>query len=202
MNKKSLTSCPPHTKLPKEPKDPRTGAPSDKQKIQRTFAGCGVGCRGFRLSLVLVAQYPSANAAPYAVDHLSQPPCSCAASPAKAVKTSEVCGFGKVTLDDSDSAIAGTEIEARIAKDMIRWHSALLNSGDVRARAAGLFIDSKFGGDSVRATPSPQSLDSLVQLAQETHDPAVYATALAACKIRCRQCGSVVGAGRRCACCQ
>jgi hypothetical protein len=121
---------------------------------------------------------------------------------AKAVKTIEVCGFGKVTLDDSDSAIAGTEIEARIAKDMIRWHSALLNSGDVRARAAGLFIDSKFGGDSVRATPSPQSLDSLVQLAQETHDPAVYATALAACKIRCRQCGSVVGAGRRCACCQ
>jgi hypothetical protein len=121
---------------------------------------------------------------------------------AKPVKSIEVCGFGKVTLDDSDSAIAGTEIEARIAKDMIRWHSALLNSGDVRARAAGLFIDSKFGGDSVRATPSPQSLDSLVQLAQETHDPAVYATALAACKIRCRQCGSVVGAGRRCACCQ
>jgi hypothetical protein len=100
---------------------------------------------------------------------------------AKPVKTIEVCGFGKVTLDDSDSAIVGAEIEARIAKDMIRWRSALLNSGDVRARAAGLFIDSKFDVDSVRTTPSPQSLDSLVQLALETHDPAVYATALAAC---------------------
>jgi hypothetical protein len=99
----------------------------------------------------------------------------------KPVKTIEVCGFGKVTLDDSSSAVVGAEIEARIAKDVIRWHSALLNSGDVRARAAGLFIDSKFDGDSVRTTPSPQSLHSLVQLAQETHDPAVYATALAAC---------------------
>jgi hypothetical protein len=100
---------------------------------------------------------------------------------AKAVKTIEVCGFGKVAIDDSSDAIVGAAIDARIAKDMLRWRTALLNSGDVRARAVGLFVDSKFDDNSVPTTASPQPLDSLVQLAQESHDPAVYAIALAAC---------------------
>jgi hypothetical protein len=96
-------------------------------------------------------------------------------------KSIELCGVGTVPVDGPGAAKAGADLDARAAKDMLRWRSALLNSSDVRARAVGLFIESRFDGNFLRTTALQQPLDSLVTLAEETKDPAVYAVALSAC---------------------
>jgi hypothetical protein len=97
------------------------------------------------------------------------------------IKTVDVCGVGKVAVDGPQAAKAEAELSAKMDKDLLRWRDALLNSSDVRARAAGLFVDGRIEAGSIGKAPSQQALDSLVQLEKETNDPAVYAMALAAC---------------------
>lgn len=67
-----------------------------------------------------------------------------------------------------------------------RWLDALLDAGDVRARAAGLFLKRALLQDawdigSIPPLISEQSRDDLVQLAVGAGDPAVYALAEYAC---------------------
>jgi hypothetical protein len=62
----------------------------------------------------------------------------------------------------------------------------MLDSGDLRARAAGLFLEAKLsdGGAAQSGADqacADQSRDALVQLAAGAADPAVYATAVYAC---------------------
>jgi hypothetical protein len=97
------------------------------------------------------------------------------------IKTVDVCGVGKVAIDGPRAAKAEAELDAKMDKDLLRWRDALLNSSDVRARAAGLFVDGRIDTHSFGKAPSQQALESLVQLEHETNDPAIYAIALAAC---------------------
>jgi hypothetical protein len=100
---------------------------------------------------------------------------------AKSSNTVDVCGIGKVPVDGTGAEKAEAELNSRVDKDMLRWRDALLNSSDVRARAAGLFIDGRFEANSFGKAPTQQAIDSLVQLEKETNDAGVYAVALAAC---------------------
>jgi hypothetical protein len=62
------------------------------------------------------------------------------------------------------------------------WLSALLDSDDIRARAAGLMLQGKVAGDPLASqVMTEEARDSLVQLALGTDDPAVYAVAVYAC---------------------
>jgi hypothetical protein len=105
-------------------------------------------------------------------------PSANASARTKPAKTVEICGIGKVSLDEADDR-PRKEWEARIAKDTSRWQAALLNSGDVRARAAGLLLEG-VGGLNF-GPPNEQALGSLIELAQAAHDPSVYALALSVC---------------------
>lgn len=93
----------------------------------------------------------------------------------------DVCGIGKLAFDGPQREKAEAELAAMLDKDLLRWRNALLNSSDIRARAVGLFIDDRIEASSFGKAPSQQSLDSLVQLEQQTNDPAVYVIALSAC---------------------
>jgi hypothetical protein len=113
-----------------------------------------------------------------ATDELTLPAAKSLATPVQSV---EVCGFGRISADERQAAQAEAELDAKLSRDMRRWRDALLNSGDVRARAAGLFVADRFEANAMGKAPSQQSLDSLVQLERETNDPAIYAIALSAC---------------------
>jgi hypothetical protein len=71
--------------------------------------------------------------------------------------------------------------------------SALQNSGDLRARVAGLLLEGKVtGGDSLRPV-AEHTRDEVVQLAAGAADPAVYAMAVS-------MCGTYSGTGADVAC--
>jgi hypothetical protein len=95
--------------------------------------------------------------------------------------TIEVCGKGKVTLDASDPLAAYRYIDALSRPATQHWLTALLDSDDYHARAAGLFLEGKITDGFAVQPIAEQTRDSLVQLAVGTHDPAVYAIAVRAC---------------------
>jgi hypothetical protein len=96
----------------------------------------------------------------------------------------EICGFGKVPLDTTDSFAVYKYLGAKTKKAAESWLSALLNSGDYRARAAGLFLEGKItGGLALRSIAEP-TRDALVQLAVGAGDPAIYSLAVYACRDR------------------
>jgi hypothetical protein len=93
----------------------------------------------------------------------------------------EICGFGKVPLDTNDPFAAARYIGGLSKPAAQRWLSALLDSDDYRARAAGLFLEGKITDGLAMQPIAEQSRDALVQLAVGTHDPAVYAIAVHEC---------------------
>jgi hypothetical protein len=95
--------------------------------------------------------------------------------------TIEVCGLGKVTLDMSDPLAAYRYIDALSRPATQHWLTALLDSDDYHARAAGLFLEGTITNVFAAPPITEQTRDSLVQLAVGTHDPAVYAIAVRAC---------------------
>jgi hypothetical protein len=98
-----------------------------------------------------------------------------------AATTLDICGLGKVPIDTSDPFAAGRFLGELTNKARARWLSALLDSDDIRARAAGLFLEGKLtGNDSVQPFEE-QTRDALVQLAVGASDPAIYALAVYAC---------------------
>jgi hypothetical protein len=93
----------------------------------------------------------------------------------------DICGLGKVQLDPDDPSAAGRYLRELTSNVRGRWLSAMLNSGDIRARSAGLFLENKLT-DSAFARPiADQTRDALVQLAVGAGDPVIYAMAVYAC---------------------
>jgi hypothetical protein len=95
--------------------------------------------------------------------------------------TVDICGFGEVPVDAKDPFAAGRYIGELASNASNRWLSALLNSGDIRARSAGLFLKDKLAGSGSGLLIEEQTRDALVQLAVGAADPAIYAMAVYAC---------------------
>jgi hypothetical protein len=96
----------------------------------------------------------------------------------------EICGFGKVPLDTTDSSAVDRYLGTATQKAAKNWLSALLDSDDYRARAAGLFLEGKIT-DSYAIRPIAETTrDALVQLAVGAGDPAIYSLASYACRDR------------------
>jgi hypothetical protein len=95
--------------------------------------------------------------------------------------TVDICGFGNVPVDAKDPFAAGRYIGELTSNASNRWLSALLNSGDIRARSAGLFLKDKLAGGGSGLQIEEQTRDALVQLAVGANDPAIYAMAVYAC---------------------
>jgi hypothetical protein len=93
----------------------------------------------------------------------------------------EVCGFGTVPLDATDSFAAFELVAAKTRQTAERWQSALLNSDDYRERAAGLLLQGKIAHGLTVEPMTEQTRDALAQLAAGAQDPAVYALAVHAC---------------------
>jgi hypothetical protein len=99
----------------------------------------------------------------------------------------EVCGLGRIKVDRGDPSAFAKSLSALGRAAMARWRSALLDSDDSRARAAGLVMqatpafDGAEGVDGADPASGEQARDSLVQLAAGAADPAVYAMAVNLC---------------------
>jgi hypothetical protein len=118
--------------------------------------------------------------------HTGAPPAVKAPKPDKpptvsAATTLDICGLGKVSLDTSDPFAIGRYFGELTNKARTRWLSALLDSDDIRARAAGLFLEGKLTGSGSVQPIEDQTRDALVQLAVGASDPAIYAMAVNAC---------------------
>jgi hypothetical protein len=100
-------------------------------------------------------------------------------------RTVEICGQGRVPIDQNDRDALSKRIVALTKGSETRWLSALQNSGDVRARVAGLLLAGRMtDGASSKGLPNPvaeQARNDAVQLAAGGEDPAVYAMALNMC---------------------
>jgi hypothetical protein len=93
----------------------------------------------------------------------------------------DICGAGKVPIDSGDPSAVIEYLGEYTGKARGRWLSALLDSDDIRARAAGLFLKGTLAGSGPVRPIDDQSRDALVQLAVGANDPAVYALAVYAC---------------------
>ena len=93
----------------------------------------------------------------------------------------QICGFGKVAIDQEDANAARERVGELTKETAARWLTALQNSGDLRARAAGLLLDGKVTGGEPIHPATEQTRDAIVQLAAGTAEPAVYAVALSMC---------------------
>jgi hypothetical protein len=141
------------------------------------------------IALLLVrARHPTAKASikppasmpaenhPVVAQHAIAPP-----PRARGTDTVEVCGYGQVPIDKSDAGAILQHVGALTKGVGTAWLSALQNSGDLRARVAGLLLEGKVtGGDSLRPV-AQQTRNEVVQLAEGAGDPAVYAMALSMC---------------------
>jgi hypothetical protein len=94
--------------------------------------------------------------------------------------TVEICGV-RVPPGTRDPVAAYQLVGALAQKSAERWLARLMDSDDLRARAAGLFMDGKISDGSTVRPMAEQTRDELVQLATGAGDPAVYAMAMNAC---------------------
>ncbi len=95
--------------------------------------------------------------------------------------TVEVCGYGRVSIDKEDPSSIFRRVGALTKGAEAHWRAALQDSGDLRARVAGLLLEGKItGGDSIRPV-AEQTRDAVAQLAAGAEDPAVYAMAVSFC---------------------
>jgi hypothetical protein len=92
----------------------------------------------------------------------------------------EVCGVGRVKLDADDATAAGKYLNSLTKNSRLRWLTALRNSDDYRARAAGLYLEGILAWNSPQKDPEA-ARDELVQLAEATKDPAIFALAYTKC---------------------
>jgi hypothetical protein len=93
----------------------------------------------------------------------------------------EICGAGKARLDGDDWTATANYLDGLERNSRMRWLSALRNSDDYRARAAGLFLEGIFDRDSQQKDPEA-ARDELVKLALGTKDPAIFALAFTKCR--------------------
>src|SRR5664279_797617 len=96
--------------------------------------------------------------------------------------TVQVCGYGQLPIEGDDTSAIFQQVGALTKGASTRWMAALQNSGDLRARVAGLLLEGKVtGGDSLRPV-AEQTRNEVVQLAAGSVDPAVYGMALSMCE--------------------
>jgi hypothetical protein len=110
---------------------------------------------------------------------------SAPARPAMAPDEAEVCGIGRVKVDETGQLkdMAPVQQAAQGLRD--RLLAQLLGSGDEQQRAAGLLLQSIFSAASGDAAPPPTHLlarDTLASMALSTRSPQVYAWAMRACQ--------------------
>jgi hypothetical protein len=113
------------------------------------------------------------------------PPAQSAPGKGNDARTVEICGQGRVPTDQNDGGAISKRVVALTKGSETRWLSALQNSGDLRARVAGLLLAGRMSdGASSKGLPNPvaeQARNDAVQLAAGSEDPAVYAMALNMC---------------------
>jgi hypothetical protein len=97
------------------------------------------------------------------------------------IGTVEICGHGKIPVDPGDARAIHQVVGALTKTAGTRWLAALQNSGDLRARVAGLWLDGKLTGGDPLQPVTEQTRDAVVELAAGAADPAVYAMALSMC---------------------
>ncbi len=101
----------------------------------------------------------------------------------------EICGLGRVAVAAQGPIDVSPFMKKIVGDAQSRWMQRLANSGELRARAAGLLLEQH---DTLVAR------DALVQLAVGSGDPALYALAYAKCQgssdAPCRQVGSAAWA--------
>ncbi|HEY0749140.1 MAG TPA: hypothetical protein VGD63_20725 [Steroidobacteraceae bacterium] len=94
----------------------------------------------------------------------------------------DFCGIGKVAIDAKDPLANSHYLEGATEKTRARWVSSLLDSGNLRARAAGLFLQGAFTTDYESEQPDTQEArDELVRLAVGAADPVIYSMAVYRC---------------------
>jgi hypothetical protein len=93
----------------------------------------------------------------------------------------DVCGMGRVTIDRDNPYLTWQAINRTAPQTRSQWLSGMLSSGDARIRATGLFLENKIGDDDWNRPPSEEAVNSLVKIALESKDPAVYTLALQEC---------------------
>jgi len=128
-----------------------------------------------------VASVEIVRATPTENQPVGQQPAVARHPTANNIDTVEVCGYGQVPIDKSDASAIFQHVGILTKGAGTRWLSALQNSGDLRARVAGLLLEGKVtGGDSLRPA-AEQTRNDVVQLAAGAGDPAVYAMAISMC---------------------
>src|ERR1700689_2059555 len=128
-----------------------------------------------------VASVEIVRATPTENQPVGQQPAVARHPTANNLDTVEVCGYGQVPIDKSDASAIFQHVGILTKGAETRWLSALQNSGDLRARVAGLLLEGKVtGGDSLRPA-AEQTRNDVVQLAAGAGDPAVYAMAISMC---------------------
>lgn len=85
----------------------------------------------------------------------------------------DFCSLGKLGFHADDPFGPGRFLDGVSKPVARRWLSALLNSDDNRARAAGLFLQDKIGGAGVMPMQE-QARDALIQLAVGSGDPTCW----------------------------
>ncbi len=93
----------------------------------------------------------------------------------------QICGFGKVAINQDDAGALQDRVGELTKGTASRWLAALQNSGDLRARAAGLLLEGKVTGGEPLRPVTEQTRDAIAQLAAGTVEPAVYAVAMSMC---------------------
>jgi hypothetical protein len=135
----------------------------------------------YRRPVPLAAALPTEKSVPHMAPSLAQALTPDKPTPAAATRTLEICGLGKVQLDGDDPSAAGLYLGEYTKPIRGRWLKALLNSGDSRARATGLFLKRMLPESGKPQPIEDQDRDALVQLAVGAKDPAIYALAVNAC---------------------
>jgi hypothetical protein len=93
----------------------------------------------------------------------------------------EFCGIGEMPIDMKDPSASFVYLANATRKKQAEWFSALRNSGDNRARAAGLFLQGIITDRDTDEVLVQEARDELAQLAAAGRDPAIYAMAFYKC---------------------
>jgi hypothetical protein len=127
-----------------------------------------------------VAAVPPPAGAPRASRPAAKQPPTGVAADSAGPSAAQVCGHAELTISD-DVRVLNQLVGALSLEAGERWLSALQNSGDLRARAAGLLLEGKLAGGAPLSPVAEANRETIVQLAVGTSEPAVYAVALDMC---------------------
>ena len=110
----------------------------------------------------------------------------------------EICGLGKVRFEAQEPIDVSPFMQKIVGDAQSRWSQRLANSGELRARAAGLLLTNWLSDHGAAQHDTLVAREELVQLAVGSGDPALYALAYNKCRgstdEACRQVGTAAWA--------